>query len=192
MRRRWSKVLKLDWVRARRKGRKGTINNVRPFTPQQDKLRLSFTDEASITAPSPGAAVTATRTTAVAPPPRRGGSATVVETTQVHVHASNQAKAIYDYSSGDSGDLSVQSGQVINVVEKTSADCEFRSTRDIWSQEPGLHAYHTDAAQGGHVPMEAGDKAWSHRVTCRSYSGTPQGHQVYMQDDLTSANESLA
>lgn len=68
--------------------------------------------------------MTATRTTAVAPPPRRGGP-TVVETTQVQVHSSGgQAKAVYDYSSGDSGDLSVQSGQVVNIVEKTSEDCK--------------------------------------------------------------------
>ena len=59
------------------------------------------------------------RTSAVAPPPRRGA-----EQTHVQVHSSGgQAKAMYDYSSGDSGDLSVQSGQVVNVVEKTSPDC---------------------------------------------------------------------
>lgn len=76
-------------------------------------------------APSPTATMTATRTTTVAPPPsRRTGSAAVVETTQVHVQNHAQAKAVYDYSSGDSGDLSVQSGQVVNVIEKTSADCE--------------------------------------------------------------------
>ena len=68
-------------------------------------------------APSP--ASSQHRTTAVAPPPRRG-----VET-HAQVHSSGgQAKAVYDFSSGDSGDLSVQSGQVVNVVEKTSEDCE--------------------------------------------------------------------
>jgi hypothetical protein len=63
--------------------------------------------------------MTQTRTTTVSAPPSRR----VVQTTQVQVN-SGQATVVYDYSSGDSGDLSVQSGQVVNVVEKTSADCK--------------------------------------------------------------------
>jgi hypothetical protein len=48
----------------------------------------------------------------------------VVQTTQVEVQSSGQATAVYDYAGADSGDLSVQSGQVVNVIEKTSDDCE--------------------------------------------------------------------
>jgi hypothetical protein len=59
------------------------------------------------------------RTTAISAPPSRR----VVQTTQVEV-SSGQATAIYDYAGADSGDLSVQSGQVVNVIEKTSDDCE--------------------------------------------------------------------
>jgi hypothetical protein len=59
------------------------------------------------------------RTTAISAPPSRR----VVQTTQVNV-SSGQATAIYDYAGADYGDLSVQSGQVVNVIEKTSDDCK--------------------------------------------------------------------
>lgn len=59
------------------------------------------------------------RTTTISNPPTRR----VVQATQVNV-SSGQATAIYDYAGADSGDLSVQSGQVVNVIEKTSDDCK--------------------------------------------------------------------
>ena len=52
----------------------------------------------------------------MSPPPTRAAAAPAVA-------RAAQAKAVYDYSSGDSGDLSVQGGQVVTIVEKTSADC---------------------------------------------------------------------
>ena len=64
------------------------------------------------------------RTTTVSAPPNRR----VVQTTQVEV-SSGQATAVYDYAGADSGDLSVQSGQVVNVIEKTSDDCESITTQ---------------------------------------------------------------
>lgn len=36
-----------------------------------------------------------------------------------------QAQALYDYEGSDANDLGVQSGQVVYVVQKTSADCKF-------------------------------------------------------------------
>jgi hypothetical protein len=72
-------------------------------------------------ASSPTATMTQ-RTTTINPPPGRRAPAQVVQTTQVQVNSS-QATAVYDYSSPDSGDLSVQAGQVVNVIEKTSDDC---------------------------------------------------------------------
>jgi len=80
--------------------------------------------------------MTQTRTTAISAPPSRRGPSTVVQTTQVEVQSSGQATAIYDYAGADSGDLSVQSGQVVNVIEKTSDDCEFfdRQTRQTFER----------------------------------------------------------
>lgn len=37
-----------------------------------------------------------------------------------------QAQAMYDYEPSDAGDLGVQSGQMVYIVQKTSADCESR------------------------------------------------------------------
>ncbi|RSH92865.1 hypothetical protein EHS25_008311 [Saitozyma podzolica] len=36
--------------------------------------------------------------------------------------AEGQAQALYDYEGADTGDLSVQSGQIVNVLVKTSDD----------------------------------------------------------------------
>jgi len=67
------------------------------------------------------------RTTTISNPPARR----VVQTTQVNV-SSGQATAVYDYAGADSGDLSVQSGQVVNVIEKTSDDCKLLRTYYTW------------------------------------------------------------
>ncbi|WWD17846.1 hypothetical protein CI109_102290 [Kwoniella shandongensis] len=50
------------------------------------------------------------------PPPRRSNSQ------QAAAESEGQAQALYDYAGADSGDLSVQANQVVNIVERTSED----------------------------------------------------------------------
>ncbi|WVF70487.1 hypothetical protein IAT40_005277 [Kwoniella sp. CBS 6097] len=67
------------------------------------------------------------------PPIRRDGSGSrtpaAVEVVQTEVvtetlagGAVGQAQALYDYTGSDSGDLGVQTSQIVNIIEKTSAD----------------------------------------------------------------------
>lgn len=78
----------------------------------------------------------------------------MVQTTQVEVQSSGQATAVYDYAGADSGDLSVQSGQVVNVIEKTSDDCK--------SFQPSKRHVRDSGAdfKGGHVKMEVEGGGW--------------------------------
>ncbi|OCF41775.1 hypothetical protein I317_04381 [Kwoniella heveanensis CBS 569] len=70
---------------------------------------------------------------ALPPPIRRDGSGSrspaAVEVIQAEVvtetlsgGAVGQAQALYDYTGSDSGDLGVQTSQIVNIIEKTSAD----------------------------------------------------------------------
>ncbi|WVN85407.1 uncharacterized protein L203_100553 [Cryptococcus depauperatus CBS 7841] len=64
------------------------------------------------------------------PPTRRDGSGSYHTTSpggeeqsgDLANGAQGQAQALYDYTSSDGGDLSVQANQVVNIIEKTSAD----------------------------------------------------------------------
>ncbi|ORX35987.1 hypothetical protein BD324DRAFT_651897 [Kockovaella imperatae] len=62
--------------------------------------------------------------TASLPPPTRRTTAPmpVAEPEPQTFGAESQAQAVYDYTGADAGDLSVQTGQIVNVLEKTSAD----------------------------------------------------------------------
>lgn len=63
-----------------------------------------------------------------------------------------QAQALYDYEAGDSNDLGVQAGQVVYVVQKTSADCEsYQAGAGSWSRARLM-------AQGGHARMRMGKR----------------------------------
>ncbi|KAL7423645.1 hypothetical protein Q5752_001226 [Cryptotrichosporon argae] len=57
-------------------------------------------------------------TRASQPPPRRQPEPEQAEA----VSAEGQAQALYDYEGGDAGDLPLQTGQIVNVLEKSSAD----------------------------------------------------------------------
>lgn len=63
-------------------------------------------------------------TAAVSPPPSRGAPPRRTPAAPVQQEMA-QAQAMYDYDASDSGDLGVQTNQVVYIVQKTSADCEY-------------------------------------------------------------------
>ncbi|WWC86280.1 uncharacterized protein L201_001153 [Kwoniella dendrophila CBS 6074] len=62
--------------------------------------------------------------TALPPPIRRDGSGTSARSPAVEEEAVGvpQAQALYDYAGADTTDLGVQANQIVNIIEKTSAD----------------------------------------------------------------------
>ncbi|WVW82329.1 hypothetical protein I302_104336 [Kwoniella bestiolae CBS 10118] len=61
--------------------------------------------------------------TSMPPPIRRDGSGTSARSPAHEVEVQQpQAQALYDYAGSDTTDLNVQANQIVNLIEKTSAD----------------------------------------------------------------------
>ncbi|WWC58691.1 uncharacterized protein I303_101235 [Kwoniella dejecticola CBS 10117] len=60
--------------------------------------------------------------TSMPPPIRRDGSGHSARSSQPPEETVAQAQALYDYAGSDTTDLAVQANQIVNLIEKTSAD----------------------------------------------------------------------